>query len=151
MKVENVSELLGACYEAKKIVELMPQLPQGMRPSHIHIVDIIYQLQQEHGLVRISDIGAALHITNPSITKLVHELVELQVVKKLQSQKDKRVFTVSLTPLGHKYYQKYLEAYHQEVATRLARISVQEIRDAARVIHEAYQLLTQENEDYKTL
>ena len=56
MKVENVSELLGACYEAKKIVELMPQLPQGMRPSHIHIVDIIYQLQQEHGLVRISDI-----------------------------------------------------------------------------------------------
>ena len=123
MKVEQVSILLGACYEAKRIVELMPKLPKGMKPSHIHIVDIIGQLQQAHGLVRISDIGTALHITKPSITKLVNELVELKAVEKVQSKEDKRVFTVSITDLGKTYHKKYLEEYHREIAKRLAGIS----------------------------
>jgi hypothetical protein len=63
MKEKNISQFLGACYEAKRIVELMPELPEGMKPSHIHIVDIICQLQQINGFVRISDIGTALHIS----------------------------------------------------------------------------------------
>jgi DNA-binding MarR family transcriptional regulator len=147
MKAEDVSKLLGACYEAKRIVELMPKLPQGMRPSHIHIVDIICQLHHANGLVRISDIGLTLHITKPSITKLVNELVELKVVEKVHSKEDKRVFTVNLTPLGKKYHKKYLEAYHREVAKRLSKISEDEIRETARVIHEAYRILADENAD----
>jgi len=147
MKAENVSKLLGACYEAKRIVELMPKLPQRMRPSHIHIVDIISQLQQANGLVRISDIGLTLHVTKPSITKLVNELVELQAVEKLHSKEDKRVFTVSLTPLGEEYRKKYLEAYHREVAKRLSGISENEIKETARVIHDAYLLLADGNTD----
>ena len=107
MKVENVSTLLGACYEAKRIVELMPKLPKGMKPSHIHIIDIIRHLQQTNGSVRISDIGAALHVTNPSITRLVNELVKLNTLQKVQSNEDKRVFIVNLTELGETYYKKY--------------------------------------------
>jgi DNA-binding MarR family transcriptional regulator len=147
MKAENVSKLLGACYEAKRIVELMPKLPQGMRPSHIHIIDIICQLQQANGLVRISDIGLTLHITKPSITKLVNELVELKAVEKVHSKEDKRVFTVSLTHLGKKYHKTYLEAYHREVAKRLSKISEEEVRETARVIHEAYRILADGNTD----
>ena len=144
MKVENVSQLLGACYEAKRIVELMPKLPKGMKPSHIHIVDIICQLQQAHGSVRISDIGTALHVTKPSITRLVNELVGLNAVQKIQSSEDKRVFTVSLTTLGQAYHKKYLEGYHQELAARLAEISEDDIAVTAHVIHKAYRLLTKE-------
>ena len=144
MKVKRVSKLLEACYEAKRIVELMPKLPKGMKPSHIHVVDIICQLQQTNGLVRISDIGTALHVTKPSITKLVNELVELNAVKKTQSSEDKRVFTVSLTSLGQTYYKKYLEEYHQELARRLAGISEKDMTITARVIHEAYRIMTAE-------
>ena len=144
MKEKNISQFLGACYEAKRIVELMPELPEGMKPSHIHIVDIICQLQQANGLVRISDIGTALHVTNPSITRLVNELVGLNAVQKIQSSEDKRVFTVSLTTLGQTYYKKYLEGYHQELAARLAEISEDDIAVTAHVIHEAYRLLTKE-------
>lgn len=142
MKVENVSQLLGACYEAKHIMELMPKLPKGMKPSHIHIIDIICQLQQTQGAVRISDIGTALHVTNPSITRLVNELVKLNAVRKTQNDVDKRVFTVSLTLLGQAYYKKYLKEYHQELAAQLAEISEDDIMVAARVIHEVYHLLT---------
>jgi DNA-binding MarR family transcriptional regulator len=143
MKAENVSELLGACYEAKRIVELMPKLPKGMKPSHIHVVDIICQLQQANGLVRVSDIGTALHITKPSITRLVNELVELKAVKKIQSKEDKRVFTVSLTALGQKYHERYLEEYHHELAEQLSGISEKDMRTAASVIHEAYRILSE--------
>lgn len=143
MKLENVSELLGACHEAKRIVDLMPKLPPGMKASHIHVLDIIYQLQQLHGLVRVSDIGAALHVTNPGITRLVNELVELKVVEKMRSTEDKRVFTVNITTLGMEYYQKYLLEYHHEVAQRLAEISDADIETAARVIHEAYRILSE--------
>ena len=142
MKAESVNKLLDACYEARRIVELMPKLPTGMKPSHIHVVDIICQLQQTNGLVRISDIGTALHVTKPSITRLVNELVELKAVKKIQSKEDKRVFTVSLTALGKKYHKKYLEEYHHEVAKRLTGIPEKDIKTAAQVIHEAYRILS---------
>lgn len=142
MKEKHISQFLGACYEAKRIVEMMPKLPAGMKPSHIHVVDIICQLQQINGFVRISDIGTALHITKPSITRLVNELVELKAVEKIQSCEDKRVFTVSLTPLGQTYHKKYLERYHHELATQLAEISENDLAVTACVIHKAYYLLT---------
>lgn len=113
-----------------------------MKPSHIHIVDIICQLQQANGSVRISDIGTALHVTNPSITRLVNELVKLKAIEKIQSCEDKRVFTVSLTPLGQTYREKYLEGYHHELAAQLAEISEKDLAVTARVIHKAYHLLT---------
>lgn len=142
MQEESVSKLLGACHEAKRIVELMPKLPQGMKPSHIHVIDIINQLQQRNGSVRVSDIGVALHVTNPSITRLVNELVELKAVEKAQSSEDKRVVTVRLTALGEDYLEKYIEEYHREVAGRLAEMSDEDVQKAAGVIHDAYQILS---------
>ena len=137
-----MSKLLGACHEAKRIVELMPKLPQGMKPSHIHVIDIINQLQQRNGSVRVSDIGAALHVTNPGVTRLVNELVVLKAVEKTQSSEDKRVVTVRLTELGEDYLKKYIEEYHREVAGRLAEMSDEDVRMAAGVIHDAYQILS---------
>ena len=142
MQEESVSKLLGACHEAKRIVELMPKLPQGMKPSHIHVIDVINQLQQRNGSVRVSDIGAALHVTNPSITRIVNELVELKAVEKAQSSEDKRVVTVRLTALGEDYLKKYIEEYHREVAGRLAEMSDEDVQKAAGVIHDAYQILS---------
>ena len=137
-----MSKLLGACHEAKRIVELMPKLPQGMKPSHIHVIDIINQLQQRNGSVRVSDIGAALHVTNPGVTRLVNELVVLKAVEKTQSSEDKRVVTVRLTGLGEDYLKKYIEEYHREVAGRLAEMSDEDVQKAAGVIHDAYQILS---------
>jgi len=142
MKTENVSDLLGACYEAKRIVELIPPLPEGMKPSHIHVIEIICRLQQANGTVRVSDIGAALHVTKPSITKLVNELVELGAVIKSQSSNDKRVFTVSLTALGDAYYKKYLEEYHSYLAEKLSGISEKDLKTTVQVIHEAYRIMS---------
>ena len=141
-KTDATRELLGACHEAKQMVDLMPELPKGMKPSHIHIIDIIYRLQQETDIVRISDIGTELHITNPSITRVVNELVDFGAVEKVQNQTDKRVYTVSLTALGIEYYRKYLQEYHARMAERFTGISVKDMETAASVIHEAYRIMS---------
>lgn len=145
MKEENVTELVGACYEAKRVVELMPRLPQGMKPSHIHVVDVIHQLQEKGGPVRVGDIAAAMHVTNPGVTRLVNELVGLGAVAKVQSNEDKRVFTVSLTELGWKYQKDYLERYHRELAERLSDVSDDDVRTMARVIHDAFLAMSAES------
>ena len=141
-KTDATREFLGACHEAKQMVDLMPKLPEGMKPSHIHIIDIIYRLQQANDIVRISDIGTELHITNPSITRVVNELVDFGAVEKVQSQTDKRVYTVSLTALGKEYYRKYLQEYHARMAERFTGISVEDMETAANVIHEAYRIMS---------
>ena len=69
----------------------------------------------------------------------------MKAVSKIQDSEDKRVFTVSLTPLGQKYHKKYLEEYHDEMAGRLSEISKKDIRTAAKVIHEAYRILSDGN------
>lgn len=145
MKEENVTELVGACYEAKRVVELMPRLPQGMKPSHIHVIDIIHQLQEKGGPVRVGDIAAAMHVTNPGVTRLVNELVGLGAIAKAQSNEDKRVFTVSLTELGRKYQRDYLERYHRELAERLSDVSDDDVRTMARVIHDAFLAMSAES------
>ena len=145
MNTETTREFFGACHEARKIVELMPKLPKGMKPGHIHVIDIIYQLQQSGRDVRVSDIGATLHVTNPGITRLVNELVELKAVRKVQSETDRRVFTVSLTATGLKYYRKYLEEYHRTMAQKFSGISEKDMKTAARVMHEVYRIMSDGN------
>ena len=68
--------------------------------------------------------------------------MKFKAVEKIQSSEDKRVFTVSLTELGQKYYTEYLDGYHNEVAERLSSISDDDAQLAARVIHEAYSILS---------
>ena len=142
MQEESVSKLLGACYEAKRVVDLLPKLPQRIKQRNINDIDVINQLQQRNGSVRVSDIGVALHVTNPGVTRLVNELVVLKAVEKTQSSEDKRVVTVRLTALVEDYLKKYIEEYHREVAGRLAEMSDEDVRMAAGVIHDAYQILS---------
>ena len=96
-------------------------------------------------VIQIIILESPVHVTNPGITRLVNELTEMNAVKKMQDSKDKRVFTVSLTPLGQKYHKKYLEEYHNEMACKLSDIPEKDIRTAAGVIHEAYRILSDGN------
>lgn len=145
MNTVMIDEFFGACFEARRIVELMPKLPNGMKPSHIHVIDILHQMQEDGEPVRISDVGKSLHVTNPGITRILNELEEMKAIKKVQSKKDKRVFTVSLTALGCRYYSKYIEEYHSAVAKKLAGIPERDMKKAAGVIHEAYCIMSAGN------
>ena len=48
MEINDVKFFLDSCHAAKRITELMPKLPKGLTPRHIHVIDAIWQISQEY-------------------------------------------------------------------------------------------------------
>ena len=76
MKTESIKALLDACYQAKRIRELLPALPDGVSPSFIQYLDVIEHLQRQNVCVKISDISDALNIPRPGVTHTVKDMVD---------------------------------------------------------------------------
>ena len=51
MKTEKIKSMMDACYEAKRILDMLPKLPAGIAPSYIRFLDRIECLEQESGKV----------------------------------------------------------------------------------------------------
>ena len=63
MKTESIKALLDACYQAKRIRELLPALPDGVSPSFIQYLDVIEHLQRRN--VCVEDIGYQRRAEHP--------------------------------------------------------------------------------------
>ena len=127
MNEEIMKSLIDICFKAKHITEMMPELPHGMKPRHIHVIESIYRIGKHQNDVRISDVSQNLSVTMPSITKLVNELVTLKLVRKSADIKDKRVTTLTLTPQGMNYYDIYIKKYYTKLAS-MCNISESDIK-----------------------
>jgi len=62
MTVETIQAMLDACYQAKRIRDLMPDLPEGVMPSFIQYLDTIDTLERRGVRIRIFDISDALDL-----------------------------------------------------------------------------------------
>lgn len=65
MEIKTIKALLDACYQAKRIRDLLPALPQGVTPSYIHYLDTIESLEEQGTRVKVSDISDALNPAPP--------------------------------------------------------------------------------------
>lgn len=136
MDTMHLKHLLDVCFTAKNIVETLPQLPKGMKPRHIHVLDTISQICQVQKECRVSDVSARLNITMPSITKLIQELETLGLLKKYGDQVDKRVILLKLTDKGEAHVKKYVWDFHQEWTKNLKYISDEQAQEAIWVIEQ---------------
>ena len=87
MKVEQITALLDACYQAKRVRELLPALPKGVASSYIHYLDTIESLEQGGIRVKVSDISDALNIPRPGVTRTVKEMEHAGYLKKCPRKK----------------------------------------------------------------
>lgn len=46
MQPDKIKGMLDACYQAKRIRELLPELPNGVIPAYIQYMDVIHNLQR---------------------------------------------------------------------------------------------------------
>ena len=89
MTIEKIKELLDACYQAKRVRELLPELPKGVTSSYIHYLDTIEHLEQRGIRVKVSDISDALNIPRPGVTRTVKEMEKAVIFAKIpQTQMD---------------------------------------------------------------
>ena len=135
---EELKRFIDACTTARRIVETMPELPKGIKPRHIHVIDAIVLTEQQKGKVQVSDISRHLNVTMPSVTRLVRELEEQGVLVKYPDREDGRNVLLKLTVLGQEYYQRYVHDYYQELGQRLEEISRANLKTAVQTINKVY-------------
>ena len=77
MTKDKIKEVMDACYQAKRIRDMLPALPGGVTPSHIHYLDTLRKLEKMEGKVKVSDISDNLGLPRPSVTKTVKDMENL--------------------------------------------------------------------------
>ena len=112
-------QFLDACFDAKRLIEKLPDLPDGMKPRQVHVLDAVNEIQKKQGFCRVSDISSYMNTTLPSITKLVQELEERNLLVKQADEKDKRVINLTLTEEGKEFVELRVTHFHGEWASRL--------------------------------
>ena len=111
MEIKTIKALLDACYQAKRIRDLLPALPQGVTPSYIHYLDTIESLEEQGTRVKVSDISDALNLPRPGVTRTVKEMQAKGYLCKQTSPDDGRITYISVTQAGKQLSKRYNEQY----------------------------------------
>ena len=67
MTKEKIKQVMDACYQAKRVRDMMPKLPNGVTPTHIHYLDVITRLERPETEVKVSDISDELGLPRPGV------------------------------------------------------------------------------------
>ncbi len=151
MDTELMKKFVDSFHEAKRLADMLPELPDGLTPRHIRVLDNIYKPEQQGSTVRISDISDAMRSTRPSITKLVNELQTKGYVDKTPDTADRRVILVNMTTSGREVHRIYCLNYHEWLSQLLEPIPAEDVRAAIRAIHHAYELMSANTPDISNL
>ena len=143
MTTRNIKHLLDAFYQAKRVRELMPALPEGVTPAFIHYLDTIAALQQQGVRVKVSDISDALHIPRPGVTRTVKDMVDGGYLEKAASEEDGRVTYLTITEKGHMLSQVFDSAFFAQLTPLLADVSDEDADTTIRTIEKVYQVMSE--------
>lgn len=136
MDTIHLKKMLDTCFLAKKIVETLPELPKGMKPRHIHVLDAVYEMTGQKGSCTVSDVRDYMNITMPSISKLLQELEGFGLLQKQPVQEDKRYYQLTLTQPGMDCVKKHVTDFHQEWVSRLSHIDNQQVEETLYLFQE---------------
>lgn len=141
MTNKKIKEMLDACYQAKRIREMLPPLPEGVMPSYIQYLDAIQKLEKKDIRVKVSDISDVMNLPRPGVTRTVKEMEKKGYLSKIASPDDGRVTYISITEEGWKLFRKYDENYFGELSADLSDISEEDADCMVRTIAKFYQIM----------
>ena len=143
MTIATIKALLDACYQAKRVRELLPTLPKGVTPSYIQYLDTIEALERRGMQVKISDVSNALNLPRPGVTRTVREMEDRGYLRKTASDADGRITYLSITDAGKALSQTYNENFFSRLAPLLAGISEEDAACTVRTIEKLYQRMSE--------
>lgn len=143
MEIKTIKAMFDACYQAKRIRDLLPALPKGVTPSYIHFLDTIETLERQGTQVKVSDIGDALHIPRPGVTRTVKEMAAKGYLCKHTSPRDGRITYISITETGKQLSQRYNQQYFTRLAPLLQDISEEDAACTIQTIEKFYRVMSE--------
>lgn len=143
MTPDKIKRMLDACYQAKRIRELLPPLPSGVTPAYIQYMDVINIIQASQEYVKISDVSDYLRLPRPGVTRTINEMVEKGYLKKNISDEDRRVTFINFTESGRALSQKYDEDYYKRLCPYLENIADDEADCMIETIEKLYKVMSE--------
>ena len=132
---------MDACYLAKRIRDMLPELPEGVAPSYISYIDTVHKLESRGKKVKISDISDTLNLPRPGVTRTVKEMEAKGYLKKIPSSEDGRITYISVTEAGETLSEKYDKNYFGELVKYLDDILEEEADGMINTIEKLYQVM----------
>ena len=148
MTNEKVKRMLDACYQAKRIRELLPPLPQGVMPSYIQYMDTIQKLEKQGIQVKVSDISDVMNLPRPGVTRTVKEMEAKGYLHKFASKEDGRVTYITVTKKGSELSQKYDEHYFDSLLPYMEEIPDEAAECMIQTIEKFYQIMCERRKHY---
>lgn len=141
METDKLKRMLDACYLAKRIGDLLPELSDGISPAYIQYLGVIHRLQVNHEHVKVSDISDALRIPRPGVTRTVKEMESKGYLSKYASEEDGRITFISITQKGEELSEEYDRKYYNQIAKSLDNISDSEAEVMINTIVKLYEAM----------
>ena len=146
MTIQNIKDLLDACYQGKRVRELLPPLPRGVRPSYVQYLDVIAPLESHGVRVKVSDISDTLHLPRPGVTRTVKEMEDKGYLRKIASEEDGRVTYLAITDSGKRLSQIHNAQFFAQLAPLLADISDEDAACTVRTIQKLYDVMSERSD-----
>ena len=146
MKSETVKEMLDSCYMAKRILDMLPKLPEGVLPSYVRYLETIIELEEKNQKVKVSDVSEVLNLPRPGVTRTINAMEEKGYLKKETAKHDGRVTYVTVTKEGKMIFEKYNKDYFQKLALCLNHVSNDEADCMIQTIEKFYEVMCEGRE-----
>lgn len=146
MKSEKVKEMLDSCYMAKRILDMLPKLPEGVLPSYVRYLETIIELEEKNQKVKVSDVSEFLNLPRPGVTRTINAMEEKGYLKKETAKHDGRVTYVTVTKEGKMIFEKYNKDYFQKLALCLNHVSNDEADCMIQTIEKFYEVMCEGRE-----
>lgn len=138
MTKDKIKEVMDACYQAKRIRDMLPALPGGVTSSHIHYLDTLSKLEKTEGKVKVSDISENLGLPRPSVTKTVKDMEKLGFVEKETTETDGRFVYIKTTRTGRDLVDKCVDEYFGNLSEDLGGITDEDADKMIEVVEKFY-------------
>lgn len=146
MKSEKVKEMLDSCYMAKRILDMLPKLPEGVLPSYVRYLETIIELEEKNQKVKVSNVSEVLNLPRPGVTRTINAMEEKGYLKKETAKHDGRVTYVTVTKEGKMIFEKYNKDYFQKLALCLNHVSNDEADCMIQTIEKFYEVMCEGRE-----
>jgi DNA-binding MarR family transcriptional regulator len=143
MNEDKIKRMLDACYLAKRIRELLPELPEGVTPAYIQYMDVIHKLKKKSENVKVSDISDYLKLPRPGVTRTVKEMEKKGYLSKYASNEDGRITYIAITEKGGELSERYDKNYYSRLLKYMDDISDDEADCMISTIEKFYKVMSE--------
>ena len=137
MSAKQIKEVFIKIARSNKKIKLLPQ-------NHI-----LLEILAKKGAIPMSDIGNNLCIAKPNLTKIIEELTEEGLVKRVYDKTDRRVIKIQITTKGEEHLSNARELIKETFKKMLCSLDKKDVENLSKSISDINRIVSKLNVDKK--